>query len=368
MEIAMSIKRIAELAGTSPSTVSRVLNNPGHFCQTPGLSEQIWKIAGELNYLPNPAARALRKGERKPSSPLTVDFFLTRFDSMDQDPFFQELFRCLQKELQQTQCLLGEVLSTADIWNLGTETYCTVPYKTMEKIHQEKTTPSPAFISRKENAGLILLGKCPQELIPLLKKRYAYLAGIDRNPTDFQYDEVICSGEAAAKIAVEHLISLGHRKIAYIGDCTYESRYIGYYQALLAHQIPLDYQFIHPSKQTEEEGFHIMNTILSSLERPTAIFCANDCTAIGVLKALKRTRKHPDISVISIDNIEASAHTTPMLTTIDIPKQEMAHLALLSLLEQQKGAHRECVRIELPCRLLERESCNCATIEMKNMN
>ena len=92
-------------------------------------------------------------------------------------------------------------------------------------------------------------------------------------------------------MAVERLITLGHKKIAYIGDCTYESRYVGYYQTLLTHHIPFDYRHVHPSSQTEEEGARIMNDILKEEDPPTAIFCANDCTALGVLCSLNKCRR-----------------------------------------------------------------------------
>ena len=358
----MSIKKISELANTSPSTVSRVLNDPEHICHDPELAKRIWEIAGKLNYLPNSAARELRKGKKKKATSLTIDIFLTRFDSLDKDPFFYELFQFLQGALQKNRCLLGNILSTADIMKLESDsTPGIVPYKTTEHLLHEKTNHCPAFIPRKKNTGLIILGKCSPELVPALKKRYAYLVGIDRNPSNYSYDEVICSGEAAAKMAVEWLIALGHKKIAYIGDCTYESRYVGYYQTLLTHHIPFDYRYVHPSTQTEEEGNRIMNDILKEEDPPTAIFCANDCTALGVLRSLKKGRKKNYFpSVIAIDNIRKSAKTSPMLTTIDIPKQELAHFALLLLLDQQKKAHKECVRIELPCRLIERDSCTYA--------
>ena len=100
---------------------------------------------------------------------------------------------------------------------------------------------------------------------------------MSRNPTDYLYDEVFCDGSAAAMKAVEYLISLGHRHIAYIGDCNFESRYIGYYQALLVHKIPLNYQNIHPSRQTLQEGYDIMCSILrSGASFPSAIFCTVD--------------------------------------------------------------------------------------------
>ena len=146
----------------------------------------------------------------------------------------------------------------------------------------------------------------------------------------------------AAEKAIEYLISLGHTNIAYIGDCTYESRYIGYYRSLINHKIALNHGNIYPTNQTEQEGEGAMEKILSSRSRPTAIFCANDSTALGVLKALRRHRKRGYLpSVISIDNIREAQKVSPMLTTIDIPKRDMAHLALTILLDRKKGAHTE---------------------------
>ena len=218
--------------------------------------------------------------------------------------------------------------------------------------------PKKTVVEIKKNTGLIILGKCPQNLIGLLKKRYRYIAGIDRNPTEYEYDEVICNGTTAAEKAVSHLLSLGHKNIAYIGDCTYESRYIGYYQTLFNHRIPLNHNNIHPTDQTMEGGYQAMLNIINGSEKPTAIFCANDTTAIGVLKALnKNKRKKYFPSVISIDNIIESEKTSPMLTTINIPKEEMVHMALVLLTDRKNRKHMENVRIELPCRLIERESC-----------
>ena len=114
------------------------------------------------------------------------------------------------------------------------------------------------------------------------------------------------------------------------------------------------------TEQTREEGFQAMISILDRKDRrPSAIFCANDTTALGVLSALKKKRhKNYFPSVISIDDIEEAQHTSPMLTTIAIPKREMAHLALTTLLDRRMGHHEEYIRIELPCHLMKRESCD----------
>lgn len=355
----MSLKEIAKLTGTSVSTVSRVLNHPEHRCNDAELAKRIWDAAAKLNYTPNTTARNLRLGRSENKAPYVVDIFLTRFDSLDKDVFFLELFQYLKEELLSSGCLLGDVLHPVDILNLAhsSEKNGRIPYQSVLKVAAPVLTLSG--ISRKENTGLIILGKCPSDMIPVLKKRYSCIAGIDRNPTDYEYDEVVCNGTTAAQKAMEYLISLGHKNIAYIGDCTYEARYIGYYQALLDHRLPLNYANIHPTSQTQEEGFFVMQSIIAAPNRPTAIFCANDSTALGVLQALKKHKKKGYLpSVISIDNIHASQYTSPMLTTIHIPKKEMSHLALTMLLDRKNQQHGENVRLELPCRLIERESCS----------
>lgn len=354
----MSLKEIARLSGTSASTVSRVLNDPEHRCNNPELYEKIWENAAKLHYVPNEAARNLRLGTPDTTEAFFVDIFLTRFDSIDKDPFFVELFQHIKEELLASGCLLGEILHSSDILDLsiGSQQAGHIPYRSTPRAAVQNSSPS--VISHKNNTGLIILGKCPSNLIPILKKRYSCIAGIDRNPTEYEYDEVVCNGASAAEKAVEYLFSLGHKHIAYIGDCTYESRYIGYCQALLNHGLPLNHVNIYPTNQTQDEGYVAMLSVIDSASRPTAIFCANDSTALGVLQALKQHKKRGYLpSVISIDNIGASQTVSPMLTTIDIPKKEMSHLALMLLLDRKNHRHEENIRLELPCRLIERESC-----------
>lgn len=345
----MSIKKIAQLAGTSPATVSRVLNNSNHKCSNKELENIIWEIASQLNYTPNTFARDLRKNTQKDKTPFTIDVYLSRFENIHQDAFFQELFYHLKKEFMEFGCALGKILNQSDVIKMKQESSknLSVPYKATTTIVKEK-----------KDTGLVILGKCPHNLIEILKSRYRYIAGIDRNPTNYEFDEVICNGATAAEVAMEHLISLGHTNIAYIGDCTYESRYIGYYQTLIKHQITLNHSNVYPTNQTMEEGSQAMELIINGNNKPTAIFCANDTTAIGALNTLNKHKKSKyNPSIISIDNITDSEKTSPMLTTINIPKQEMAHMALILLLDRRKGKHQENVRVEFPCRLIERESC-----------
>ncbi len=336
----MSIKEIAKRSGASVATVSRVLNQPDYVCRDKELQERIWEAARELDYIPNHAAQQLKRGQSAQQAHRQIDVFLTRFQTLEEDIFFKELYEVLREILLQRQCVLHRLLTLPDMISRS---------KNLSRAHPSDQSPD----------GLVMLGKCPPELLPFLKKQYQNLVGIDRNPTSFDYDEVFCDGSQAAEMAMDYLISLGHRRIAYIGDCSYEARYIGYHQSLMAHKLPLDYSNVYPTSQTRQEGQQMMSVILGRAERPTAVFCANDSTALGVFDALRTQRKKGYVpSIISIDNIREAETTSPMLTTINIPKREMAHHAVSLLLDRIDGGHQENVRIEMQGRLVVRESCS----------
>lgn len=335
----MSLKKIAELAGTSVATVSRVLNDTSRKCNDAELKERILNAATEIGYVPNVAAKNLKSGVGNSQKPFVVDILLTRFNSLNSDYFFKELYESIREEMLRKNCVFGRFLNLPDIQSLD-----------------DKTSFS------KKNTGLIILGKCPKEVVAELKKKYSYMVGVDRNPTDYEYDEIVCSGTSAAVMAMDYLISLGHRKIAYIGDCTYETRYIGYYQALINNNIPLDYNYVYPSDQTKEGGYNAYLSILEKDNLPTAIFCANDAAAIGTLEAIKKHRRKGYIpSVISIDNICQSEKTSPMLTTVDIPKRDMGHFAVTVLVDKMSGVYDRNIRVMFPCKLVIRESCTYCT-------
>ena len=106
----MSIKKIAKEAGVSTATVSRVLNNPGYKCSSEELRERIWKIARELNYMPNEAARNLKKGITDTSQKVWyLDVLMTRTGNLETDPFFSELLRVIESEIHRQGCILMHI-------------------------------------------------------------------------------------------------------------------------------------------------------------------------------------------------------------------------------------------------------------------
>lgn len=327
----MSLKKIAEMVGVSPSTVSRVLNNTSASSASKELQKRIWAAAREIGYQPNEAARMLRKNNKSAASPARISVVLARINKLEADPFFEDLFRSLEIELFKQNVLLDQII-----------------YADESLRHNPETSD-----------GVIILGRCSQKLLDQIRRKNPNIVGIWRNSMDFNVDEVVCDGKKAAELAVSHLVALGHRSIAYIGDCSFESRYVGYCNTLIRNEVPIDYSLIKSTDQTAPSGDAAMRELLESGAEFSAVFCANDITAISVLNVLKekKRRNRRRISVISIDNITESQDTVPMLTTIQIPRAEMAHMAVQLLLDRIHRKHQEVVRIEFPCRIIRRDSC-----------
>ncbi len=322
----MSLKKIAEMTGASASTVSRVLNNKPGPTASKELRARIWAAAQEIGYAPNRTAQALRKGAPE-NSTRRILVVTARIHSLDADPFFYELYMGVLAELFRAGCAAERLDASEEV---------------------------PAAIPACD--GMVILGRCSQALLQRLKRATENLVGIWRNPTNFNIDEVMCDGKKAAAMAVEYLIARGHSSIAYVGDCSYESRYVGYSDALIRSNLPIRYPLIYPTHQTEAEGSDAMRRILHEGEA-TAVFCANDITAVGALKALREARPRRAVAVIAIDNIDLAQRTEPLLTTIDIPREDMAHMAVEVLMNRIVHGHREILRVEFPCRLVRRGSC-----------
>ena len=106
----MSIKKIAQMVGVSPSTVSRVLNNPHYHTSLDDLRERIWKAAMDIHYVPNEAARRLKQGAAQEGIRY-VNVLTTRIEDISMDPFFREILENIETEIHSQLCAL------AKIWN-----------------------------------------------------------------------------------------------------------------------------------------------------------------------------------------------------------------------------------------------------------
>lgn len=345
----MSVKQIAKMAGTSPATVSRILNNPDYHCTDPSVRERVWKAAMELNYVPNEAARNLKKGMKNSQEKVRyIQVLMTRTERSHADPFYTEVLRVVESEIHRNFCILSQVWYMS-VFSNDRQCRLNNVNKLVDDLYNETDGKSD---------GLIVIGRCNKEALKSLRSKFKNIVSINRNSTNRESDEVTCDGKKIATAAVEYLFDMGHNEIGYVGECHGESRYKGYVDTLMRHDLEINPAYIFETKQTEMAGYEIMEKILKSEDIPTAIYCANDITAIGMLKALEKSKKkYFNLSIISSDDIEQAQFTKPMLTTVALPKIEMGRFAVYLLIDRINGNHDSITKMELEGHLVIRESC-----------
>ena len=343
----VSIKKIAEMTGASPSTVGRVLSNPNHKCSSEEMRERILQAARDINYVPNEAARNLKTGGSSKKEVYCINILLTRMAHEENDPFFSEVVRLVEIEIRRNSCI---ILNAWHRTEFSDDRFCLS--EDMDAVVNEMFDES-----KRRSDGLIIIGKCCPKGLKALRRREKNIVSINRNSTNYEVDEVLCDGRKIAMTAIEYLVKLGHSKIGYVGDCHNETRFAGYQSAVTRFHLESDIDYIFDTTSNEEHGIKAMEYFSNLGDPPTAIYCANDILAIGMLKAMnRRGKRFYAPSVISSDDIAEAQYTKPMLTTISLPKDEMARFALMLLLDRISGGHKNISRLEMEGTLIKRES------------
>lgn len=200
-------------------------------------------------------------------------------------------------------------------------------------------------------------------LIVGLEARGIPLVYLNRFLKKPESDYVIVNNIDGTTQNLKYLLSLGHRRIGFVAAAPYsraiEERLEGYRVFVKKHHLHENVPIQISGFLNEEGGYDGGRIIFSSPNRPTAIFCANDITAVGLLKAARRFQiKVPDeLSVIGFDDIEVAKHLSPPLTTVSQPLERMAEIAVEILMEKMKGNPRKRKEIVLAPKLVIRESC-----------
>ena len=344
----MSIKKIAEITGSSPATVSRVLSDPQHKCVSEEKRQKILDTARKIGYVPNREARLLKSGNKTESKIYRIYILMTRGSLREHDPFFTEMLRFTETEIRKNFCMVAGIQNyeqfSDDKWCQSSD---------IEALVKD------LFVQQFINSdGLIIIGRCNVKVLKALKKYEKNIVSINRNSTNYEVDEILCDGKKIAMKAISHLIKLGHRKIGYVGDCHGDSRFTGFQSAQLQFQFTTEPDYIFDTVAKEINGYNAMEYFSKLRYPPTGIYCSNDILAIGMLKFIQQKHnRHYTPSIISSDDIDEAQYTVPMLTTVAIPKEEMAHFAVMLLLDRINGGHRTATKIETECSLIIRGSC-----------
>lgn len=304
----ISIKDIAEEASVSPSTVSRALNN--HSRISPETKKQIQKLARSMGYVPSQVARNLVTQQSGTIGVAVADFL---------DPFYVSLLANIEDVI---------IANDYDLF--------------VSSFYRDRKREKKLFDAFYEQrlAGIIIAGsQIDKEYLSLTNSSLpTVLVNCLSYPFSVSADKL-----SGAKMAMEHLIALGHSRIAYISQGmllnTEFLRLKGYRAVLRDHGLPIDETLIVRGDGGVVGGIKVVSQLLNLPKRPTALFCFNDMTAVGVINALRQHGYEVprDFSVIGFDGLHIAAYYYPSITTIQQPIYQLGQKAANMLFDLIAG-------------------------------
>lgn len=326
-----NIRDVADSAGVSVATVSRTLQQPERV--SPKTRNKVMAAVQAVGYKPNLMAVKFRSGK---SHNLVV------LVPTVANVFFARVISGMQEAAAELgySILLANTLGNSEIESHYAKMVSTSQADGLIQLRAH----NPFDASMVNDNGLLpMVNAC--EVID-----------------DGQYPVVSLDNRAAAKAMTKHLISLGHSRIAMIkgpnSSPLTQDRLAGYQDALTQAGISFEENLLFPGDFTLQAGYNAGETIARLKDRPTAVFCENDETAIGAMQAFKQANLHVpnDISVAGFDDIAFSAFVDPPLTTIAQPAEEFGRTAVTLLVDLLNGKIRKAPKVIMPFELIVRES------------
>lgn len=303
----VTLGMVAERSGVSPSTVSRILNGTAVVSQEK--KDAVDRAIADLGFVPNPIARVLAGGRSK-----SVGVVTQAIDS----PYYGAALRGIEEQLD----LVGySALFASGHWNAKEEQRC------IDSLRSRRVDGIIVLTGRLSDESLRKLAKEMPVVVTGRALKAPRLYALNFNDFD------------GARLATHHLLSLGHRNIAFIaGDPVHpdaHERLRGYRAALEAAGVRYKPSLVMPGKFHEESGLMAVERLIDSREPFTAIFCANDQMAFGANLALYRRglRVPDDVSIVGFDDLAGAEHAIPPLTTIHQAGLELGRIAAQALLE-----------------------------------
>jgi len=331
-----TIYDIAKLAGVSPATVSRALNQKGQVKEE--TRKKILEIAEELNYSPNYLARSLKKKRT---------FTIALIISDVTNPFFTTLARGVEDKASD-------------------QGFNTIFCNTDEDPAKEKEYID--LMLKKRVDGLVVASCSNGDTLRGLKEKEVPVVLVDRKIEDFDGDSVVGDSKEAAYELIRHLTEVhGFREIAMITGpvtiSTSKDRVAGYQRALQEAGIPVKPEWIMMGSYKEDFGYQIATRFFSEKKKlPQAVFAGNNFIAIGIVRAAReRGIKIPeDLALVVFDDLESASLLYPFLTVAKQPAYTMGSLATQFLLERiEKRGIREKREVVLKVETIIRRSCGC---------
>jgi LacI family transcriptional regulator len=327
----MTIRQIAELAGVSIATVSRVLN--GRDDVAPETRDLVRQIIREHGYTANRSARGLSAGRTGLVGILVPMVFPAYFAGI----------------------LAGaaEALTERDL---------PIALSPTGGEHDREVSVIDRLYGLTDGALIILPEESGEELERLQDNGYRFVVIDPLMPLAERIPSVSAAHTSGADQAMQHLLALGHRRIAHIagpsGWVATEDRRRGYHAALAAAGILPDPALTVDTTPEIAHGQDAAGHLLNLPDPPTAILCFNDNNAIGAIQAARAhgLRVPEDLSIVGFDDVETATVVTPKLTTVRQPLAEMGRTGVSLLMRLLDGERFETLHVELATRLVVRES------------
>jgi DNA-binding LacI/PurR family transcriptional regulator len=326
----VSIKDIARLARVSHSTVSRALrSSPVVNSET---AARIRKIADEAGYRASAAARSLVMGRTN-----TIGVVVTNIA----DPFVAGVVSGIEGSAEEHGYSVFLANSNAD------------PDREVRVVR--------SFEERRVDGIIVTSSRVGALYLPLIERMHVPVVLVNnQHPSEFAHSIMINNVEASLA-ATRHLIRLGHRRIAYLGDRFGQQsdteRFAGYRRGVEEAGMQFSPELVVHGNGMPEGGEQAMSQLLALPKPPTAVFCYNDMSAVGVMRQIRAhgLRIPDDLSVVGFDDLYLSQYLQPPLTTVRQPMNQMGRMAMEALLRIMSGV--ECTRIQrVEGQLIVRES------------
>ena len=327
-----TINDIARLSGYSRSTVSRVINNDPHV--DPKTRNKIHEVIQQIRYEPNSIARGLVRGR--------VDMIALILGDV-RNPFFSDIAYYVQNYMRGHGYMVMLFNSNFDL---------------EEEIRDIRSAREMNF------SGILLISSATDacHLAPLQHPDCPIVL-LHRPLEGFNGDSVTQDNFQAAYILTNHLLQLGHRRIAYIhgpeNSTSSISRMKGFISAMEHAKLPIEREYIYPGDYTLHAGFTLGQQYLPNLDSvPRAIICGNDLMAIGFHEACRSMgiSVPQDISLAGFDDIELASLPSINLTTMHQPLEEMCNRACELMISRLKGESAAPSKIILSPSLITRNT------------
>ncbi len=326
-----TIRDVAERAGVSPITVSRVINDSGYVSDE--TRREVEAAIEELNYVPNILARSLRSKRTHTLALVITDVT---------NPFWTTIARGVEDKAVENG--FSVILCNTD-----------------EDPEKEQSYLEVLLQKRVDGVIIAPVTSHGANLHSLSRLGVPYVV-IDRRVEGMDTDLVTGDSVGGAYELTKHLIELGHRRIGIIAGpeqvSTADDRLAGYLKALEEFDIPVDEALIKRGQFNQEAGYELTKKLLELEERPTALFAGNNFIAIGALTALweLEVRVPDEMALVTFDEIPHLSAVYPFLTVAAQPAYDMGNIATELLLERLDGRREENREVVLPTRLILRQS------------